>query len=78
MNCDRCGCEIVPGEETHATASEQVGAAHHGGAQTRTVSLTLCPACARRRAEMPAFVLKALGVLLIGMGLLGLLGWLTR
>jgi hypothetical protein len=72
-SCDQCGCEIPEGAEIQDTVTERVTA--HGG---RTVVRTLCPECARQRAGLAGFVFKALGLLLVGMGVLGLLGWLMH
>jgi hypothetical protein len=71
--CDVCGCEIPPGAEVRDEVIEP-GLKGAG----RTVERTLCPECARRRAGLAGFLFKIIGLLLIGMGVIGLIGWLMR
>jgi hypothetical protein len=69
--CHRCGCQIPPGAEVHDIVTEQVGKAR------RAVERTFCPQCARR-AGLAEFLFKVIGLLLVGMGVIGLLGWLAH
>ncbi len=72
-NCDPCGCEIPPGAEVRDIVTERMTAE-----SSRSVVRTLCPECARRRAGLAGFVFQVVGLLLVGMVILGLVGWLVH
>jgi hypothetical protein len=71
-HCDQCGCEIPPGEEVHDIVTERFGKGSHD------VKRTFCPQCARQRSNLAGFLLKVIGLLVIGMAVLGLLGSLMH
>jgi hypothetical protein len=72
--CDDCGADIPPGEEVHDTRSEQSSTPSRWRGNTRTVSMTICRGCARKRG--PAMMaLKLLGPIFAAIALVGIIGW---
>ncbi len=51
MRCDNCGSDIPTGQEVETTRSEQTGSPGITGASTRTVTVTLCPGCAKSQDQ---------------------------
>jgi hypothetical protein len=49
MKCDNCGRQFPAEEAVHKAVSEQVGPPSHGGAETKTVMVTLCGRCGAKR-----------------------------
>jgi len=49
MRCDACGSDIQRGKEVVTTKSEVIDG---GETPTRTVTVTLCHACAERRGRI--------------------------
>jgi hypothetical protein len=77
MQCDHCGCNLPKGEQVQDTRSEQIEPPSRYHGNTRTVLITLCPACAHKRRRMLWFVLGFLVLLVVGLLAIALLARLA-
>lgn len=77
MRCDECGQEIPPGEEVADTRSEQTGLPSRYSGNTRTVAITVCPACSRKRG-FGRLLLRVAVPFAVAIGVLLLMTLLSR
>jgi hypothetical protein len=72
MQCDKCGCDIAPGQAVQTSREEF----HGGEGVTRTVPAVLCVTCAAAQRKTARHLIWGVGLLLAGLLLVGLIGWL--
>lgn len=77
MRCDECGQEIPPGQAIADTRSEQTGLPSRYSGNTRTVAITICPACSRQRG-FARLLLRVAVPLALAVGVLVLMTVLSR
>jgi hypothetical protein len=74
MKCDNCGRQFPAPEAVEVSANEQTGSPGLGGAPTKIVKLTLCPACAHGRRSVFWFAVWTIVAIAVALVLLNMVG----